>query len=276
MKIHFLVAGSCSADNSHVSVNAPKGKTIFPAFFAYIHHPTIGHILFDTGYSEHFFSATRSFPNKIYRMVIPVNFRHQDSAKSQLIDQFGLRPDDIDYIIVSHFHGDHIAGLKDFKSAKFICSKRAFQHFNDFPRFIAFSKGYLKDLLPDNFVQRCIFIEEEFDKVEQPLFKNIWSWKEAGIYFVDLPGHARGQIGIRLNAIVDTKKVEIFLVADAAWSMSNITLNIPPAPIVKLFVDDYKSLKATINSLHELSKAEPELHFIITHCKETLSKYISL
>lgn len=275
MRIHFLIAGSCFADNSHVYVNAPKGKTIFPAFFAYIHHPVLGNILFDTGYSEHFFSATKGFPNRIYRLVTPVLFSAEDSAKAQLKKQFNLLPEDINYIIISHFHGDHIAGLRDFNNATFICSKKAYQHFNAYPRLIAFSKGYLKELLPEDFMQRVIFIEEEFEATEHPDFKSTWLWKQAGIRFIDLPGHARGQIGIRLNAIVDSTIQDVFLVADAAWSMLNITKNLPPAPIVKLFVDDYVALKTTLDTLHSVHQKSPQTYFIITHCKETLSKYIS-
>lgn len=275
MRIHFLIAGSCSADNSHVYRNAPKGKTIFPAFFAYIYHPTLGNILFDTGYSEHFFSATKWFPNRIYRLFTPVIFSAKDSAKAQLRKQFNLLPEDINYIIISHFHGDHIAGLKDFKNAKFICSKKAYQHFEAYPRLIAFSKGYLKDLLPEDFVQRCILIEEEFEETWHPDFKTTWLWKQADIHFIDLPGHARGQIGIRMNAIVDRNIQDVFLVADAAWSILNITGNLPPSPIVKLFVDDYTDLKTTLNTLHRVYQKSPQTHFIITHCKETLSKYIS-
>jgi hypothetical protein len=234
MRIHFLIAGSCSADNSHVYVNAPKGKAIFPAFFAYIHHPVLGNILFDTGYSEHFFSATKGFPNRIYRLVTPVLFSAENSAKAQLKKQF-----------------------------------------HAYPRLIAFSKGYLKELLPEDFIQRSIFIEEEFEAKEHPDFKATWLWKQAGIHFIDLPGHARGQIGIRLNAIVDSTIQDVFLVADAAWSMLNITKSLPPAPVVKLFVDDYAALKTTLDTLHSVHQKSPQTHFIITHCKETLSKYIS-
>ncbi|MFN6077221.1 MAG: MBL fold metallo-hydrolase, partial [Fluviicola sp.] len=148
MKVHFFSAGFCSADNSHTYKNAPKGKTVFPAFCALIQHPELGNIVFDTGYSEHFFNATKNFPNRIYRWVAPVTFTKGDSAKDQLESKMGISGEYIDYVIVSHFHGDHIGGLKDFPNARFICSKKAFIHFKNYPRAIAFSFEPSADVRP--------------------------------------------------------------------------------------------------------------------------------
>ena len=43
---------------------------------------------------------------------------HQE-LKNQL-QSFGIKTNDINHIIISHFHADHIGGLQDFPNAK-IC-----------------------------------------------------------------------------------------------------------------------------------------------------------
>jgi glyoxylase-like metal-dependent hydrolase (beta-lactamase superfamily II) len=276
MKVHFFSAGFCSADNSHTYKNAPKGKTVFPAFWALIQHPELGNIVFDTGYSEHFFNATKNFPNRIYRWVAPVTFTKGDSAKDQLESKMGISGEYIDYVIVSHFHGDHIGGLKDFPNARFICSKKAFTHFKNYPRALAFSKGYLKALLPVDFEERCLFLEDSFQEEKDAFFSKAWNWKESGIRFIDLPGHARGQVGIQFQAKYKETNTDFFFVADAAWCYQNIQENIPPPPLVKLFIDDYKALKNTLQSLHNYSKQEVTTKFIISHCKESLKEYFEI
>lgn len=273
MKVYFFSAGFCSADNSHTYKNAPKGKTFFPAFWALIQHPELGNIVFDTGYSEHFFQATKNFPNRIYRWVAPVTFTKGDSAVNQLETKMRISAENIDYVIVSHFHGDHIGGLKDFPNAKFICSKKAFSHFKYYPRAIAFSKGYLKALVPSDFEERCLFLEDSFQEEKDAFFEKAWNWKESGLRFVDLPGHARGQVGIQFQAEYKETKTDFFFVADAAWCYQNIQENIPPPPLVKLFIDDYKALKKTLGSLHEYSNQNAHTQFIISHCKESLKGY---
>ena len=273
MKVYFFSAGFCSADNSHTYKKAPKGKTVFPAFWALIQHPELGNIVFDTGYSDHFFEATKNFPNRIYRWVAPVSFSNGDSAKDQLNAKLGISSESIDYVVVSHFHSDHIGGLKDFPNAKFICSKKAFSHFKNYPRPIAFSKGYLKGLLPTNFEDRCIFLENDFQEEKDAFFSKAWIWKESGIRFVDLPGHARGQVGIQFQATYKNEQENFFFVADAAWCYQNIQENIPPPPLVKLFIDDYKALKNTLTNLHTYSKEVENTRFIISHCKVSLKEY---
>jgi glyoxylase-like metal-dependent hydrolase (beta-lactamase superfamily II) len=276
MKIHFASAGFCSANESHVYIGAPKGKTVFPAFWALIQHPTLGNIVFDTGYAQRFLDATKSFPNILYRLIVPVTFKQGDDVKSQLKSRFNIDCQDIKYVIVSHFHGDHVGGLKDFPNAKIICTRTAFEHIWQFNNFFAFTKAYLKDLLPNNLPERCIFIEENFQLVENQYFEKMWHWTEADLSFIDLPGHARGQVGVLLDSEDGSEKGKVLLAADAAWHIHSVEENIPPPPLVRFFADDYNALKHSIAQLHAYFQANPNTKIIISHCKKTLSRYFEI
>lgn len=273
MKVFFSSAGYCSADHSHVYINAPKGKTQFPAFWALIQHPTLGNMLFDTGYAQHFLDATRHFPNILYRWLVPVTFKNGDDVKTQLKTKYNIDSQDIKYIIISHFHGDHVGGLKDFPNATFICTKAAFEHIWNFNSTFGFVKAYLKDLLPNDIEKRILFIEEQFETIDNQYFKTVWQWKEADLVFVLLPGHARGQVGVLLESKGGSETGNVFLAADAAWHIHSIEANIPPPSFVRVFADNYNELRETIAALHRFSLRHPTTKIIISHCKKTLLNY---
>jgi glyoxylase-like metal-dependent hydrolase (beta-lactamase superfamily II) len=276
MKIHFFAAGYCSADNSHSYINAPKGKTEFPAFWALLQHPTLGNFVFDTGYAQRFLDATRSFPNMLYRLIVPVTFKEGDDVKSQLKSNFGIDNQDIKYVIISHFHGDHVGGLIDFPNAKIICTRAAFEHIWQHNDFFAFTKAYLKNLLPEDLPSRCLFIEENFQSIENQYFTKVWHWAEADLTFIDLPGHARGQVGVLLQSEGGSEEGAVFLAADAAWHINSVEKNVPPPSLVRVFADDYEALKDSIARLHRYHLAYPMTKIIISHCKQSLKKYFTI
>jgi glyoxylase-like metal-dependent hydrolase (beta-lactamase superfamily II) len=275
MKIHFSFSGYCSADESHVYIGAPKGKTVFPAFWALIEHPSLGYILFDTGYSSHFLEATSSFPNSLYRMIVPVTFREEDSVKNKLKNDYNIDSQEIKYVIISHFHGDHTAGMLDFPKATFVCSRKGYEHIRDFSDFWAFRKAYLKKTLPLDLEKRMIFVED-FPSSEETNLGKIWNWKAANMQFFDLPGHARGQIGVLLHAKEGSESGDILLAADAAWDIFSVKNNVPPPKIVGIFADNYTELVSTIGKLHRYQKAFPDTKIIISHCKKSLEKYFKI
>ncbi len=91
---------------------------------ALITHPTQGRLLFDVGYAKHIFQATKPFPFSLYRRITPVVTSDALSIRSQLADR-AIAASDIRAVVLSHFHADHIAGLKDFPESSFIASHRA-------------------------------------------------------------------------------------------------------------------------------------------------------
>ncbi len=98
----------------------------FPATVGLLQHPELGYILFDTGYARHFKEATKKFPYSVYAKLTPVHFTEEQSIKQQLLLD-GIQPEEIKYIILSHFHGDHTAGLPDFPKAKILTFAKAYE-----------------------------------------------------------------------------------------------------------------------------------------------------
>lgn len=78
-----------------------------------ISHPTLGNILYDTGNSP-FYST--EYTKQMLRTYPLVEFISIEDALAEK----GLKPSDIDTLILSHLHFDHVGGLKYFRGTKAI------------------------------------------------------------------------------------------------------------------------------------------------------------
>ncbi len=270
VKLYINNAGFCIAKERHAIKGGSNKSIKFGALFGLIQHPTMGWILFDTGYTDRFFEATKYFPNKIYALATKVEIKKEDEVKSQL-SHFGLTCSDIKHLIVSHFHADHIGGLQDFENAIFYCSKKAFYQAKNCNKFLGFSKGILKSLIPADMESRIKFIDEISHPVQDDIFGIKYDlFNDQSIFVYDLPGHAAGQIGIELK----TKKKKYFLIADACWLEQSYKELILPSSIVKLFFDSCYDFKVSLNKVHQFHLRNPEVIIIPTHCAKTTEAII--
>jgi glyoxylase-like metal-dependent hydrolase (beta-lactamase superfamily II) len=257
---HWLSTGYCTA-LERVAKKGGRFKHIqFPAMVGLLEHSQLGWILFDTGYSERFFTATQRFPGRIYRYATPVFTEPEQSIVAQLKAR-GIDPLSIRHVLISHFHADHICALKDFPTATFYCHEKALQQYQTLSGFKAVKKALLADLFPDDFAARCQLFHPQ-NALPDPYFGHRWDvFGDQSLEFVDLPGHGCGQLGLRFQ--VNGKP--IFLLADAAWLDENFKENLRPNPIVRLFFDDWAAYQHTLTQLHQYYLNHPEVQMIPTH-----------
>ncbi|MGV6493692.1 MBL fold metallo-hydrolase [Stenotrophomonas rhizophila] len=260
-------AGYCTHPERATRQGAPARACEFPALVALLKHPTLGWILFDTGYSEHFLQATAAFPERLYRMVTPVHLSPQASLAVQL-RRDGIAPGDIAWIVVSHLHGDHIGGLADFPQARVACSREAWDDLQARTRVGALRIGLLpallaswKDTPPRWFeAQASVPLPPPLDAFE----RGIDLFGDASLLLVPLPGHAAGHYG----AVFDDGHGPVFLVADASWSSQAIRDNTPPPALVTAWLGSTAVYRDTLARLHALHHAAPEVRLVPSHCPE--------
>jgi glyoxylase-like metal-dependent hydrolase (beta-lactamase superfamily II) len=270
VKYTLKQAGYCEASEHHVLSGKKKKQIRFYATFGHIEHPEHGHILFDTGYTHRFFEETKKFPFNLYAKATPAYLKPEEEAKNQLKAK-GIHPEEVQYIIISHFHADHISGLRDFPNATFICSTAAYNEVKGKRGIAAVRRAFVPTLMPKNFEQRVRFIDfiASSQSLEH-LGASVDLFEDGSILLFSCPGHAAGQIG----ALLQTENTPILLAADAAWVTENYTTMHLPMQVVRIFFDSWKDFKTSLQNIHLFHKANPEVPIIPCHCKATMDKHL--
>ncbi|MBA3661016.1 MAG: MBL fold metallo-hydrolase [Gammaproteobacteria bacterium] len=247
---------------------APWRCSKFPAMFALIQHPQHGNILFDTGHSNRFYELTNKFPMCIYRWLIHVEHDKKSDAAYQ-IKEFGVMPEEINYIIISHFHADHIGSLHDFPNARFIYLQESYDAVKNLNRFSALKAGFLSGLVPDSFVQRSYLLNSKpsisLPEEYSPFKIGYQVFSDDNMVAVDLPGHAHGQIGLFLKI---TANERVFLIGDACWTSQSYSNLVLPHTISFLAMSGKKEYIKTLKNIHDLNKNAPHVKIIPSHCQQ--------
>jgi glyoxylase-like metal-dependent hydrolase (beta-lactamase superfamily II) len=267
--ISLFAAGYCSNLERIVLKDGRLRSVRFPATCALIEHPEHGFILFDTGYSSYVFEGAKQYPLCIYPWITPIHFQEPQSVVNQLRAR-GILPEQIKFIILSHFHIDHMGGLRDFPQATFVFSKTALESTCKLTGLKALLSAYMPSLVPHDMLNRARVLDNTlppFCPLPYPEFDRGYDlFGDGSLMAVELPGHATGQIGIFLK----TKTKTIFLAADACWSSRAYKEFILPHFLARFVITDHKAYKNTLWKLHRLHQQNPEVIIIPTHCEEAL------
>jgi len=267
-EIHLLKAGSCL----HPEAAALRGGSLcpvdFPALTALILHPVEGALLWDTGYDPAFFRATRRWPERLYALTTPVTLG-EDEPVARQIGRYGLAPDDIRGVIVSHFHGDHVAGLPAFPRARIYCARAGLNQVRRVGRFAGVRQGLLPGLLPPDTEARAVFFE---DRPRRALPSDLSPFEtgadllgDGSLLAVDLPGHCVGHWGLAARGSDD--RLRLF-VGDAAWSLRAIRENRPPPALTTALLGRTDRYRRTLADLHALETRARDVVLVPSHCRE--------
>ena len=124
----------------------------------------------------------------------------------------GVAADDIDILVLTHIHPDHVGGALDsddrraFPNARYVCSKTEWEFWSIDPDLSSLA-------LPDEFKAMLLSCAERLVPNLESKIDFVAADEEIipGIQVMDLAGHTPGQIGLR----VDSNGHTLFAVADA-------------------------------------------------------------
>jgi N-acyl homoserine lactone hydrolase len=115
LSLHALQNGFMGAQRSLLFYGEFSGETTPIPIAAYLIRTSDGNVLFDTGLSP------RALPG-LLRTDPLARFEEADLLVNRL-DALGLRPDDVDLVVLSHLHYDHAGGAELFPKSELIVQK---------------------------------------------------------------------------------------------------------------------------------------------------------
>ncbi|MFN8421872.1 MAG: MBL fold metallo-hydrolase [Anaerolineae bacterium] len=116
-------------------------------------------MLVDTGYAPRFAEATARMPARLYRLLTPMTLGRGETAVERLAAR-GIAAGDVRTIVVTHFHADHVAGLRDFPRARIVFAASAWRAVERLRGLGAVRRAYLPALLPDDFHARADALDD--------------------------------------------------------------------------------------------------------------------
>lgn len=119
-KVTLLDGGSLVIDGSQVHWHHDLGNEVrFPVYSVLVQIDGGLNILFDTGFDLEHVKAVLPFekPEQTAEQTIPAQ-----------LEKCGLVPDDIDIVVNSHFHFDHVGGNKHLTNARVLVHKDELRH----------------------------------------------------------------------------------------------------------------------------------------------------
>lgn len=178
-----------------------------------IEHPTAGIILVDAGehpralHLQSYPALNRTLNRNMIRLLEPF-----EPALDAQLQTRGIRSSDVQHIIVTHLHQDHVGHLGAFPKAKIWVSRTEFEATQS-P--FAFMKGYWPALFPDGFRPELVDHQDgAFHNFadSKALFENI--------HVVSTPGHAPGHQSV----IVESQGKFVVLAGDVTPTLQHLEL----------------------------------------------------
>ena len=208
--------------------------------------------IWDTGYARHFFTQAVGI-YRLYRLLAPVRLGSGEDLRVQM-ERSGTSARELTALVVSHFHVDHIAGLADFAGLPVYASRAAWRSIDGVSGVKAMRQGLIPALVPahSHGDRRVI---DGLDTVSlpdelRPFTVGLALSADRNVILVELPGHARGQIG----AFVKTVDGWELIASDAAWdarAFSGDALR-GPSDFMMRFQDDKAAYMKTLGRLQAL------------------------
>jgi glyoxylase-like metal-dependent hydrolase (beta-lactamase superfamily II) len=213
--------------------------------------------LFDTGFGKNVDEHVKSIPFLMRKLT---KYDKEQSAASQL-ERHGIRPDQIDMILISHSHWDHVSGWEDFPGVEGWMTREEALYSRALP------ESELMKRMLDKVKVREIDLSgppyENFDR-------SFDLFGDGAVILVPLEGHTPGSMGMYVN--LRSGKRFLFI-GDLTWAIEGAQLPAERPWISRKLVDnDEEKVRRSIVRVHQLMTRYPDLIVVPAHDRRAHDK----
>ena len=198
--------------------------------------------LVDTGYGRSVTDGReRSAALKAYNFALRPRIL-DDNVPLPVLSRQGFTAGDVSTIVLTHFHADHVAGLRDFPKARMLASRNAVKALQSMGPARAIANGIFTELIPRDLMGRIAFVEDfPLRSTGTALGDGHDLFGDGSYLSIALPGHASGHFGVFWR----TQEGPQLYATDVAW-LSEALLKERPAALATAFVfHDTKAARET-------------------------------
>ncbi len=219
----------------------------------YFHHPVLGHTLIDTGYGAALTRPTKrqSLLLRLYRALLrPDTLTDWPIAAG--LGRLGLRTGDIQTVLLSHLHADHISGLAEVPQARVLCSRQAWEAMQGQSPVANAKEGVFAELLPQDLPSRLSFFEDApVGPAPLGLGQAHDIVGDGSVLIVDLPGHLTGHVGLCFAKL----PTPLLYATDAQWLLPAILQDRCPGPPAKLIFHNWTAAMQSVGRIRAFADA---------------------
>ncbi|SDT00908.1 Metallo-beta-lactamase superfamily protein [Halopseudomonas sabulinigri] len=218
-----------------------------------VDHPQ-GRFLFDSGLGREIDSAFAA-NNWLNRTLLA--YEQLDPALDQL-ERAGYQAEDIDFILPSHLHWDHLGGLPDFPHTPVKVLPSGLQEAREHGQRPAFLPEHLAG--PREWQTLSLR-----DTPYAGFARSLDLFGDQRLVVVDLSGHTAGQVGLFVN--LDSGR-RLFFIGDTSWTLRGVEQNRSRPQFVQWIahVDSDREANARVlQQIHQLHQQQPELLIVPAH-----------
>lgn len=221
-----------------------KYKIWVPVSSYLIEHPK-GTILVDTGWHEDIRTNQRKHLGRLAYSMFKGQLNQGDSILDKL-NNLGMKSNDIDFVLLTHLHSDHVSGLKHVQDAKKILTSQI--EWKAANKQIGYIKSMWEGVPIDTF---------ELENIRYgPCKKGLDLFGDGTFYLVHTPGHSDGMFSILIK--IDDKW--LLLASDVGYAKKSWEEMILPG-----VTTNKAKAKKSLEWIKHFSEREDCLKVIVNH-----------
>lgn len=169
----------------------------------------------------------------------------------------GLLPADLDFVLLSHLHWDHVSGLPDLPGVPLHVNRVEYEA----ARLGLFDRNH--NLVPRLMGYSPVTIFDCAGPAYEGFHSSYDLLGDGSLVLVPLPGHTAGNTGLFVNCANGSR---LFLIGDAAWVADNYLRPAPFHPLLwSQVTSDDATARRTLLDLYHFSHRHPEIPLIAMH-----------